>query len=116
MAPLKPGSSFPSGVIFEHVKIDGTIPRSAGMPQDYEASKLWADKKVALFSLPGAFTLACQGQHIGPITEKVGELKKKGVEIVAVIGYNDGWVMAAWGKINGVGDDQIVRRAFPNEE
>lgn len=86
MVPLQPGDKFPSGVIFEYVKIESDNPRSAGMPIDYNASKEWADKKVVLFSVPGAFTPACQGAHIPPILEKVDEVKGK-ADIVAVIGY-----------------------------
>ena len=60
---------------------------------------------------PGAFTPTCQAQHIPPYIKGLEELRSKGVDIVAVIASNDGWVMNAWGKINGVGGDGIVRNA-----
>ncbi|KAF2995716.1 hypothetical protein E8E13_004343 [Curvularia kusanoi] len=107
MAPLQVGDKFPSGVIFEYVKIESDNPKSSGMPVDYDASKEWANKKVVLFSVPGAFTPGCQGAHIPPIIEKIDEVKSK-ADLVAVIGYNDGWVMCAWGKINGISDDKIL--------
>jgi peroxiredoxin len=31
-------------------------PTACGRPQEYDASKEWANKKVVLFSVPGAFT------------------------------------------------------------
>jgi len=47
----------------------------------------------------GAFTPGCQGTHIPPYIEKFSELKSKGIDKVAVIAYNDAWVMSAWGKV-----------------
>jgi peroxiredoxin len=35
-------------------------------------------------------------------------LKAKGVDLVAVIASNDAWVMAAWGKVNGVTGDTPI--------
>lgn len=58
----------------------------------------------------GAFTPGCQARHLPPYIEKLDELKGKGVDIVAVIAFNDAWVMNAWGKVNGVKEDGIVRK------
>jgi alkyl hydroperoxide reductase 1 len=35
-------------------------------------------------------------------------IKDKGVDVVAVVAFNDAWVMSAWGKANGVKGDDIV--------
>lgn len=86
MAPLQSVDLFSLGVVFEHVKIESDNPKSAGMPIDYDVSKEWANKKVVLFSVPGAFTPACQGAHIPAIIEKMYEINSK-AGIVAIIGY-----------------------------
>jgi len=57
----------------------------------------------------GAFTPGCQARHLPPYIEKISEFKNKGVDVVAVIASNDSWVMNAWGKVNGVKNDDIVR-------
>jgi alkyl hydroperoxide reductase 1 len=57
----------------------------------------------------GAFTPGCQARHLPPYIQHLGELKAKGVDIVAFIATNDAFVMSAWGKVNKVGDDKIVR-------
>lgn len=62
-----------------------------------------------LVSVPGAFTPGCQGSHIPPYIEKFSELKSKGVDKVAIIAFNDAFVMSAWGKVNNVKGDDIVR-------
>merc|ERR1712036_145244 len=108
MAPLQPGDKFPDGVKFDWVPITDSDPTSCGRPQEYDANKNWAGKKVVLISVPGAFTPGCQALHLPPYIQKLPELQSKGVDIVAVIGSNDSWVMNAWGKVNHVKGDDIL--------
>jgi len=108
MAPLKAGDKFPEGVKFEWVPITDPDPTACGMPQVYDANKEWEGKKVVIVSVPGAFTPGCQARHLPPYIEKIKELKGKGVDIVAFIASNDGWVMSAWGKVNNVTGDEIL--------
>jgi alkyl hydroperoxide reductase 1 len=81
---------------------------SCGIPINYYASKEWADKKVILFALPGAFTPVCSARHVPEYIERLPEIRAKGVDVVAVLAYNDAFVMSAWGKANGVKNDDIV--------
>src|SRR4051794_5254736 len=69
----------------------------------------WANKKVVVFSVPGAFTPGCSAKHLPGYIENLAALKAKGVDIVATIAFNDAWVMSAWGKANGIKNDDIVR-------
>lgn len=66
------------------------------------------EKKIVLVAVPGAFTPTCQNQHVTGFIKLLPELKKKGVDQVVVVAYNDAFVMSAWGKANGVKDDSIV--------
>jgi alkyl hydroperoxide reductase 1 len=75
---------------------------------NYNASKEWADKKVVLFSVPGAFTPGCSVRHLPGYIEKLQEIKGKQVDLVAVLAYNDAFVMSAWSKANGIKNDDIV--------
>lgn len=59
------------------------------MPQAYNASKEFQGKRVVVVSVPGAFTPACQGKHVGPFFENVDKMVQKGVDIVAIIATND---------------------------
>ena len=69
----------------------------------------WANKKVVLFSVPGAFTPGCSAKHLPGYIQNLSAIKAKGVDVVAVIAYNDAFVMSAWGKANGIKNDDIVR-------
>lgn len=40
--------------------------------------------------------------------DNLPNLRKKGVDIVAVVAFNDPFVMSAWGKANHVRGDDIV--------
>ena len=57
----------------------------------------------------GAFTPSCSARHLPGFIQKLSEIKSKGVETIAVIAYNDAFVMSAWGKANNVRGDDIVR-------
>ncbi|KAI2008438.1 peroxiredoxin type-2 [Ophidiomyces ophidiicola] len=124
MAPLAAGDSFPAGVVFSHIpwsEEKGDI-KSCGMPVSYEASSLWADKKVVLVSVPvltllagttGAFTPTCSASHLPGFLAKLSELKAKGADIVAFLAYNDAFVMSAWGKANGVTGEDVLFLSDP---
>ncbi|EXJ78737.1 peroxiredoxin pmp20 [Capronia coronata CBS 617.96] len=116
MSGLKPGDSFPDDVVFSYIP---WTPESAditacGIPQNYPASKEWKDKKVVLFALPGAFTPSCSARHLPGYIEKLAEFKAKGVDIVAVLAYNDPFVMSAWQKANNVKNDDILFLSDPD--
>ncbi|KAJ6095246.1 Allergen [Penicillium sp. IBT 16267x] len=106
MTTLQPGDAFPSDVTFQYIPWtqESSEPTSCGIPINYNASKEWADKKVVLFSVPGAFTPTCSANHVPGYIQNLPKLREKGVDIVAVLAFNDPFVMSAWGKVNGVRD------------
>lgn len=55
---------------------------TCGRPIQLKASEEWANKKVVLFSVPGAFTPTCSEQHLPGYIAKLKDLKAKGVDVV----------------------------------
>ena len=56
------------------------------------------------------FTPGCSVRHLPGYIENIETFKGKGVDQVAVIAFNDAWVMSAWGKANGIKGNDIVRQ------
>ncbi len=64
--------------------------------------------KVVLFAVPGAFTGTCSNEHLPGFVQHAGEIKARGIDVVACVGVNDVFVMDAWAKAKGVGDKVLM--------
>jgi len=72
-------------------------------PEAVESEAFFKGRKVALFSVPGAFTPTCSAKHLPSYIEKADALKAKGVDEIACTAVNDAFVMGAWSKANEAG-------------
>ena len=73
-------------------------------PEQVNAAENFKGKKVALFSVPGAFTPTCSARHLPGYVEKADELKSKGVDEIVATAVNDAFVMGAWNNASGSND------------
>ena len=62
---------------------------------DKTTNELFSDKKVVLFSLPGAFTPTCSGEQLPSYDEHFNEFKDVGIDEVYCISVNDAFEMNA---------------------
>ena len=83
-------------VNFKQITADGLV--------DVPSDDYFKGRKVALFSVPGAFTPTCSAQHVPSYVGSADALKAKGVGAVACVSVNDAFVMKAWGEAQSVGD------------
>jgi len=80
------------------------VKATAEGPQQVSSNEYFAGKKIALFSVPGAFTPTCSAKHLPGYVEKAAELKAKGVDEIACTAVNDAFVMQAWNDRDGSSD------------
>jgi len=70
-------------------------------PDGVQTSDFFKGRRVALFSVPGAFTPTCSAKHLPGYVEKAADLKAKGIDEIACTAVNDAFVMGAWGARDG---------------
>ncbi|HEX9946424.1 MAG TPA: peroxiredoxin [Allosphingosinicella sp.] len=77
------------------------VKASADGPQPVDSEAFFGGRRVALFSVPGAFTPTCSARHLPGFVEKADEMKAKGVDEVACVAVNDAFVLQAWAESAG---------------
>jgi glutaredoxin/glutathione-dependent peroxiredoxin len=73
-------------------------------PEAVQSADYFAGKRVALFSVPGAFTPTCSAKHLPGFVDHAADLKAKGIDEIIGTAVNDPFVMGAWNKASGSGD------------
>lgn len=103
------------------IKVGDKLPRTtfikatADGPQPIDSDEFFKGRKVALFSVPGAFTPTCSARHLPGYVERASDLKAKGVDEIACTAVNDAFVMGAWSKQGGA-DDKVTMLSDGNGE
>ncbi|MCH2190762.1 MAG: peroxiredoxin [Gammaproteobacteria bacterium] len=84
------------------IQLGDSIPKQAitvidkDGQHDIKANEYFANKKVVLFALPGAFTPTCSEAHLPGYVVNYDNLVNKGIDVVACLSVNDAFVMKAW--------------------
>ncbi|WP_423910384.1 peroxiredoxin [Candidatus Spongiihabitans sp.] len=90
------------------IKIGDRIPNvtiaimTSDGPTELITDEIFANKKVVLFALPGAYTRTCSAAHLPGYVVHHDAIVEKGVDAIACLSVNDAFVMAAWGKAQNV--------------
>jgi peroxiredoxin len=89
------------------------IKATADGPQPVDSEDYFRGRRIALFSVPGAFTPTCSARHLPGFVDKIDELRAKGVDEVACTAVNDAFVLQAWAKSAGA-EDKVTMLADGN--
>lgn len=92
-AALKAGDKIPTDARFL------TLVDGKPTPIGYE--EIFANKKVAFFAVPGAFTPGCSQSHCPSFVLGAAKLKAKGIDAVYCTSVNDAYVLEAWAEAQG---------------
>lgn len=101
------------------IQIGGTLPGVALVkatdsgPEAIDSASFFAGRKVALFSVPGAFTPTCSAKHLPGFIDNADALKAKGVDEIVCTAVNDAFVLGAWSKSNAA-DGKVTMLADGN--
>jgi peroxiredoxin len=77
------------------------VTMSANGPEPVDSRSYFAGRRIALFSVPGAFTPTCSARHLPGFIDKAAALKAQGIDEIACTAVNDPFVMSAWSKSAG---------------
>jgi glutaredoxin/glutathione-dependent peroxiredoxin len=86
------------------IEIGNTIPSAtlkcigADGVTNVEINEYFSNKRIVLFSVPGAFTPTCSAKHLPGFVEYTSDILAKGVDEIICISVNDPFVMNAWEK------------------
>ncbi|MDK1286369.1 peroxiredoxin [Pseudoalteromonas umbrosa] len=86
---IEQGQRIPESVLTE-LTADGM--------QNHTSDALFANKKVVVFAVPGAFTPTCSASHLPGFVALADKIKAKGVDSIICVSVNDAFVMKAWGE------------------
>jgi len=110
---IKVGDALPAVTLMEYSEVEGG-GCSLG-PNPVDVTTATANKTIALFALPGAFTPTCSAKHVPGYVENAAAFKAAGVDEIWCVSVNDAFVMGAWardqktaGKVRMLADGDAV--------
>ena len=72
------------------------------------SSDLFDNKRVVIFSLPGAFTPTCSAYQLPGFEEKYEEFTALGIDAIYCVSVNDGFVMNAWAQDQNIEKVKLI--------
>jgi len=96
---IKIGDRLPEATLKEFIEVEGNGCTIG--PNAFKVSELTANRSIAIFALPGAFTPTCSAKHVPGYLEHGDAIKAKGVDEIWCISVNDAFVMGAWARDTG---------------
>lgn len=88
-------------------------PKDGGCPIGGEwvrstTDKLFDEKRVLVFSLPGAYTPTCSTYQLPGFEENYDKIKEMGIDEIWVASVNDAFVMNAWAEHLGIKNVKVL--------
>ena len=84
------------------------IKATAEGPQPVSSTDYFAGKKVALFSVPGAFTPTCSTYQLPGFENGFADFAALGVDEIYCMSVNDAFVMNKWAEAQGLKNVKVI--------
>lgn len=91
------------------------IKATAEGPQPVDSEDYFRGRRIAVFSVPGAFTPTCSARHLPGFVDKADEILARGVDEIACTAVNDAFVLQAWAESAGA-EGKVTMLADGNGE
>jgi peroxiredoxin len=72
------------------------------------SAELFGNRRVILFSLPGAFTPTCSSYQLPGFDEKYQEFRQLDIDEIYCVSVNDAFVMNAWARELGIKNVKLI--------
>mmetsp|Transcript_35707 Transcript_35707/g.26525 ORF Transcript_35707/g.26525 Transcript_35707/m.26525 type:complete len:221 (+) Transcript_35707:34-696(+) len=102
MSTVKEGSKVPNVIFKARVRDPAIGGENPFKWKDVSSADLFANKRVVVFALPGAFTPTCSSTHLPGYEKHYNEIKSLGIDEVYCLSVNDAFVMRQWGIHQGL--------------
>jgi len=76
--------------------------------QKTTSDELFANRRIVLFSLPGAFTPTCSDYQLPGFEENYNRIRNAGIDEIYCISVNDAFVMNAWKKLMDIQHVKVI--------
>jgi len=88
-------------------------PEEGGCPIGGEfifktSTELFANKRVVIFSLPGAFTPTCSTYQLPGFEQQFSDFKAQGIDAIYCVSVNDGFVMNEWARTLNIKNVTVI--------
>lgn len=102
------GQNIPDVVLKTRVRDESIGGDNPFKWEDVSTGEFFKNKKVVVFSLPGAFTPTCSTFQLPTFEKMFDEFKAEGVDEIVCMSVNDAFVMFQWGKQQGVKNVKLL--------
>ncbi len=92
----------PETVFHTRVRNDALAGPNPFEWKEVSSRSVFADRRIVLFALPGAFTPACSESHLPGFEAMYDEFMALGIDDVVCLSVNDAFVMHQWSRQLGI--------------
>ena len=96
MSTLKEGDNMPE-IIFKMRVRNTSDDENPFEWKDFSSKDLFENKRIVLFSLPGAFTPTCSSKHLPQYEQNYEKIRTMNIDDIYCLSVNDAFVMRQWG-------------------
>ena len=100
--------SIPSVKFKTRVRDNESIERNPFKWKDVTTEEYFKNKKIILFSLPGAFTPTCSTYQLPDFENLYSKFLEIGIDDIYCLSVNDAFVMNAWAKSQNIKNVKVI--------